>query len=120
MSTLTNFMESLTQEKDKSLQMGTIKSTKDQALATVVSNPAKGKKKDKDSKKKEKKKQENNKYSDGVLNPSKDREKKKKEKKKCTYCQKFWNPKSACMNKTFDMVVQLLEKNKIPLPDIVA
>ena len=49
-------MESLTQEKDKLVQMGTIKSTKDQALAAGVSNPTKGKKKARDSKQQEKKK----------------------------------------------------------------
>ena len=39
-----------------------------------------------------------------VSNPSKDKEKKKQEKKKCTYCQKGWNPESACINKTIDMM----------------
>ena len=43
-------MESLTQEQDKLVQMGTIKASKDQALAAGVSNASKGKKKAKDSK----------------------------------------------------------------------
>ena len=50
MSTLADFMESLTQEQDKLVQMGTIKSTKDQDLATGVSNQVKGKNKFKDLK----------------------------------------------------------------------
>ena len=50
-----NFMESLTQEKDKIVQMGTIK-TKDQALVVVVSNSSKGKPKSKNLKLPEKKK----------------------------------------------------------------
>ena len=45
-----NFMESLTQEQEKLVQMGTIKSTKDQALVVGVSNQAKIKKKLKDFK----------------------------------------------------------------------
>ena len=55
MPSLADFMESLTQEQDKLVQMGTIKSTKDQSLVAGVSNQAKGKKKAKDSKQQEKK-----------------------------------------------------------------
>ena len=40
-------MESMTHEQDKLVQMGTIKSTKDQALIVGVLNQAKGKKKSK-------------------------------------------------------------------------
>ena len=50
MPSLDDFMESLTQEKDKLVKMGTIKSSKDQALDTRVLNPAKGKNKSIDSK----------------------------------------------------------------------
>ena len=41
MPSLANFMESLTQEQDKLVQMGSIK-TKDQALAVGVLNSSKG------------------------------------------------------------------------------
>ena len=54
--TLADFMESLIHEWEKLVQMGTIKSTKDQFLATGVSNQAKGNSKSKDSKQQEKKK----------------------------------------------------------------
>ena len=50
-------MESLTQEQDKLVQMGSI-NTKDQALAVGVSNSAKGKPKSKNSKLPDKKKSE--------------------------------------------------------------
>ena len=53
--------------------MGTIKYTKDESLATGVSNQYKGKKKAKDLKQQEKKKQENPKSSDGGSNPSNDK-----------------------------------------------
>ena len=102
MPTLEDFMDSLTHEQYKLVQMGTIKSTKDKSLATSILNQAKGKnkskylkqhekKKAKYSKQQEKKNQEKLKSSDGGLNPSKDKEKKKKEKRKSTYCHKVWN-----------------------------
>ena len=50
MSALIEFMESLTQEKDKLVQTGTIKSTKDEYLVSGVSNKAKGMNKFKDFK----------------------------------------------------------------------
>ena len=84
--------------------MGTIKSRKDQALAVGVSNPFKGKNKDKDLKHPNKKKQDRPKSSDGGLNPCKDKDMKNKEKTKCTYYHKEWNRKSACMKKSIDMM----------------
>ena len=74
---LASLMESLTQEQDKLVQMGTIKSTKDQSLASGVSNQSKGKNKSKYSKQ-----QENPKSSDGGKNSRKDKEKKNEEKTK--------------------------------------
>ena len=66
MPSLADFMESLTQEKDKLVQMGTIKSSKYQALFARVLNPSKGNNKAKDSKQQDKKKQERPKSLDGV------------------------------------------------------
>ena len=117
MPTLASFMESLTQEKDKLVQMGTIKPRNYQDLTSGVSNASKGKKKSKDLKQPEKRKQDKPKTIDGGSNPCKDKEKKNKEKTKCTYCHKQWHPKSACMKKTIDMMAQLLEKNNIPVPE---
>ena len=45
MPALLEFIESLTQEKDTPVKMGTIKSMKYQALVSSVSNQSKGKKK---------------------------------------------------------------------------
>ena len=75
-------MDSLTREQEKLVQMGTIKSTKDQSLSTGFLNQPKCKKKSKYLKQQEKKKQENPKSLDGGLDPNKDREKKKQEKTK--------------------------------------
>ena len=68
-------------------------------------------------KQQDKKKKERPKYSDRGSNPCKEKDKKKKEKTKCTYCHKVWNTESARMKKTIDIMVQLLEKNNIPLPE---
>ena len=79
-------------------------------------NQTNGNKNTKDSKKQEKKKyKEKPKSSDGGSNPRKDKVN-KKGNTICTYYRKGWNIESACMNKTIDMMVQLLEKNNIPLP----
>ena len=55
MPTLASFMESLTQEQDMLVQMGTIIKSKDQALVVGVSNQSQSKKKDLKQKEKEKK-----------------------------------------------------------------
>ena len=83
-------MESLTQEQDKLVQMGSIK-TKDKALSVGVSNLAKGKPNSKNWKLSDKKKSEKPKSSEGATNPPKEKEKKGKEKAKCSYFHKGWH-----------------------------
>ena len=56
MLTLASFMESLTHEQDKLVQMGTIKTNKDQALSIGVLNASIFKKKSKNSKQPERRK----------------------------------------------------------------
>ena len=109
-------MESLTQDQDKLVQMGSIK-TKDQALVVGFLNLAKGNPKSKNLKLSNKKKSEKPKSSEGATNPPKEKEKKGKEKAKCSYCHKGWHLEISCMKKTIDTMVQLLEKNNIPVPD---
>ena len=58
-------MESLTQEKDKLVQIGTIKASIDEALYMGVSNASKGKQKAKNSKQSDKRKHDKPKTSDG-------------------------------------------------------
>ena len=64
MPSLASFMESLTQEQDKIVHMGTIKA-KDQSLAMGVSNASKVKSKEKNSKLAEKKKPKKPKGKEG-------------------------------------------------------
>ena len=102
MPSLENFMESLTHEQDKLVQMGTIK-TKDQALKVGVLNSSKGNPKSKNSRLPEKKKNpEKPKSNDASSNPSKEKDKKGKYKAKCTYCHKGWHPENSCIKNTID------------------
>ena len=78
MAILLSFLEYLTQEQDKLVQMGTIKASKDQVQAVGVQNSSKGKQKEKNLKQPEKKKQDKPKNPDGDLDPSKDKDKKGK------------------------------------------
>ena len=110
-------MESLTQEQDNIVQMGTIKTWKDQSLDVGVSNASNEKKKSKDSKQPEEKKLDRPKNPDGGLNPCKYKDNKGSDKYKCTYCHKGWNLESSYMNKTIDMITHLLERNNIPVPN---
>ena len=107
-------MESLTQEQDKLVQMGTIKYTTYKSLSPLVLNQAEGNNKSKDLKQQEKKNREKPKYLYGGSNPSKDKGK-NKEKTKYTYFHKIWHRESAWINKTIDMMSQLLENNNILL-----
>ena len=72
-------MDSLTQDQDKLVQMGTIKA-KDQALFMGVLNASKGNSKAKNSKLPKKNKPEKPKSSDGGSNPPKEKDKKIKRK----------------------------------------
>ena len=88
MPPLADFMESLTQEQDKLVQMGTIKSSKHQPFSVGVSNQAKWNKKDKDSKQQRVKEK---KHSDVERSSSTDEDSKAKRMKsktkntKCDY-----------------------------------
>ena len=117
MPTLASFARTLTHEQDKLVKMGTIKDTRDQALAMVVLNASKGKQKENNLKQLEMGKPNRPKNSDGGSNPPKDKDKKGKEKNKCTYFHKVWHLESSCMKKTIDQMEQILEKNSIPVLD---
>ena len=86
MPVLADFMEYLTQEKNKIIQMGTIKSTKEQALAVGVSNQDKGKKKYLKQKEKEKK-QSSSESSSSNDGSSRSTRRKKREGPTCGYCR---------------------------------
>ena len=117
MPSLADFMESLTQEQDKLVMMGTIKPSKDQAL--VVGDlrvDSKGKNK---AKKPSEQKRDKNKSPEEPQGSKKNPHKKKNkgEMNKCVYCNKGYHPESSCMKNQIDMLTQLQEKNNISLLD---
>ena len=117
MPSLAYFMESLTQEQDKLVMMGTIKPFKDQALvAGDLRVDSKSKKK---AKKPLEQKRDKKKSPDEPQGSKKNYQNKKNkgEMSKCAYYSKGNHPESSCMKKQIDMLTQLLDKNGISLPD---
>jgi hypothetical protein len=117
MPSLDDFSTSLTHEKDKLVQMGSLKTTKVHALAAnegrKTSNKLKQQfkgKKDQDQKK------EHNPKSTQESSNSKTG-KTKKEKVICAYCKKPNHEEHACMRKQIDQMTHLLERHNINVPD---
>ena len=112
MPKLAEFMESLTQEQDKLVMMGTIKPSKYQDLvAGDLRVDSKRKKKDKNP---PEKKRDKNKSQE---EPQDSKKKNKGEMSNCAYFSKGYHPESSCMKNKIDMLTKLLEKNNISLPD---
>ena len=93
-------MESLTEEQDKLVMMGTIKPSKDQALVVGDSKvDSKGKKKDK---KPPDQKVDKSKFHEDPSNSKKNISQKKKDKgemRKCSYCGKGFHLERSWMRK---------------------
>ena len=109
-------MDSLTQEQDKLVKMGTIKYTKDQSFATGVSNQAKGKNKFKDLKQQREKdkKHLNTESSSSNDESSKSRRmKNKRERPTCGYF-KGSHIDIYCFRNNMDIMTKLLEENVAP------
>jgi hypothetical protein len=91
MPPLNDFIAALTQEKAKLVQMGSIKRSKNQALAATNALKSSGKDKKKGTGKfPESKKERSAQSSD---NSSEPKGKKKKEITLCSYCSKGFHPK---------------------------
>ena len=117
MPQLAEFMESLTQEQDKLVIMGTIKHSKDQALVVGDSKvDSKIKKKAKKPLEQKRDKKQSPEEPQGS-NKNYQKKKSKGEMNKCTYSNKGNHTESSCMKKQIDMLTQLLEKNGISLPE---
>ena len=106
MPTLNSFIESLTQEHDKLIQMGMIQSSRGQALIAggpkVVND--KGKQKDESHVEKEQ-----------LNEPSVSKRSKKNDKGKTlwSYYGRGFHPESSCMRRTIDEMALLLKKYNI-------
>ena len=118
MPSLDAFTESLIQEKDKLIQMGALKATKDLSILAEETNDAqvKGRHKGKDKKNIETKPQENQNPSDGASGSKKDKQKRFK-KTKFPYIKRGNHPENLCMKKTIDQMSIILEQNSISLPE---
>ena len=109
-------MESLTQEKDKLVIMGTIKPSKDYAL--VGGDSKVDSKVNKNAKKPPDQKGDKSKYHEESSNFNKKSSQKKKgkgEMSKCAYCGKGFHLEISCMKKHIDMLTQVPEKKNIYL-----
>ena len=100
MPTLNAFIESLTNKHDKLVQMGIIRSSKDQALFAEGSKAMNGKGKKKNEPPKE------NEQSDesSCLRRSKN---KGKENILCSYCGRGFHPESSYMRRNIDQIALL-------------
>jgi hypothetical protein len=98
MPSLEDFIESLTQEKTKLINMGTIKGPRAHALTVHDGSQKYHKSKDKD-----KQKSHAHPKKEGYTKPFTDASRSKGEKgrkgEKCTYCHKGFHSESACMQK---------------------
>ena len=111
-------MESLTQEQDKLVLMGTIKPSKDQAL--VVGDFKVNSKDKKKAKKPPNQKAYKSKSHEESSSSKKNSQKKKGkgEMNKRTYCGKIFHPESSCMKKHIDILTQILENQYISLLEV--
>ena len=119
MDSLEDFIESLTQEQDKLILMGTIKLPKDQDLVNGYSKvDSKGN--NNSNKPRDKKKWDKSKSHEESSNSKKKNFQKKKGKgegSKCAYCGKVLHLESSYMKKKINMLKHILYKKNISLPD---
>jgi hypothetical protein len=112
MPSLEDFIESLTQEQTKLINMGTIKGPRVHTL-TVHD----GRQKYQKYKYKDKQKGHAHTKKEWYTKPFTDASESKGEKgrkgEKCTYCHKGFHSESTCMHKKIDLMSQILQKNKL-------
>ena len=116
-------IESLTSEHDKLVQIGIIRSSCDQALYVLGPKYLKGKGKQQKNPKTKfeapKPKVENQQHEESFgSKKNKGKEHHGKEEVKCSYCEKGFHPKHACMKKKLDEAISLLERNHINIMEI--
>jgi hypothetical protein len=112
MLSLEDFIESLTQEETKLINMGKIKGPKAHALTVQYGSHQHQKSKDKG-----KRKSHANPKKEGYSKPFTDASGSKGEKgrkgEKCTYCHKGFHPESACMEQKIYLMNQILQQNNL-------
>ena len=119
---LNAFIEFLTSEHDKLVQMGIIRSSHDQALFPSGPKNPKGKGKQQQNPKTKfeaPNPKVQNQQQEETSGSKKNKEKGHhgKEKVKCSYCGKGFHPKHACMKNKLDEATSLLERNNINISE---
>ena len=111
---LNAFIESLTSEHDKLVQMGIIRSSHDQALNLSGPKYLKNPKTKFEAPKPKVENQQHDESSGSKKNKGKGHHGKEKVK---SHCEKGFHPEHACMNKKLDEATSLLERNHINLSE---
>ena len=119
MPSLAEFMESLTQEQDKLVMMGTIKPSKYQSLVGGDSKvDSKGKKKANSKNPPDQKKYKPKSHEESSRSKNNSQKKKGKgEMRKYNNCGMVFHLEISCMKKQIDTLNQILEKHNISLPN---
>jgi hypothetical protein len=104
MPMLAQFIESLTQEKTKLIQMGLMKDPKAHAL-TMHGGKRSAKHNGKEGYSKP--------FNDSLGSKDSSNSKKKKKGKQCTYCNKLNHEESRCMKKQIDLIAQEIQQNNL-------
>jgi hypothetical protein len=104
MPSLAQFIESLTKEQTKIIQMGLMKDPKAHALTM---HDGKG------SFKQNRKEGYSKPFNDSSGSKVSSDSKKKKKGNQCTYCNKPNHEKSTCMKKQIDLMAQILQRNNL-------
>jgi hypothetical protein len=112
MPSLEDFIESLTQEQTKLINMGTIKGPRVHALTMHDGSHKYHKSKDK-YKRKSHAHMKKEGYTKPFTNASRSKGEKGRKGEKCTYCHKGFHLEYACMQKQIDMMCQILQKNNL-------
>jgi hypothetical protein len=112
MPSLEDFIESLTQEQTKLINMGTIKGPRAHALTMQDGSHKYQKYKDKYKWKAHAHPKKEG-YTKPFIDASRSKGEKGRKGEKCTYCHKGFHPKSTCMQKQIDIMTQILQKNNL-------
>jgi hypothetical protein len=112
MPSLEDFIESLTQEQTKLINMGKIKGPKAHALTVQDGSHQYQKSKDKDKRKSHAHPKKEG-YSKPFTDASGSKGGKGRKGEKCTYFHKGFHPESACMQKQIDLMTQILQQNNL-------
>ena len=117
MPSLSTFFDSLTKEKDKLIQMGSLIISKGKDHSLIVQGSKNAKSKEKQIMKEKKPRSDN---EDERSNLTDEVSMKKFKKKgityKCSYCSKGFNIENKCFKNNMDIMSQLLEKHNIKVP----